>query len=67
MGAELGPLPIFHDTTNFLYSGVVQGRHWLNEHRFVDAVAVAMITPGPWSSQLRLSAPFVTENGSPSG
>ena len=31
----------------FLYGGVVQGHHWLNEHQFVDAVAVAMITPGP--------------------
>jgi chromate transporter len=25
----------------------VQGHHWLNDHQFVDAVAVAMITPGP--------------------
>jgi len=31
----------------FLYGGVVQGHHWLSEHQFVDAVAVAMITPGP--------------------
>jgi len=31
----------------FLYGGVVQGHHWMNEHQFVDAVAVAMITPGP--------------------
>jgi len=31
----------------FLYGGVVEGHHWLNEHQFVDAVAVAMITPGP--------------------
>jgi chromate transporter len=31
----------------FLYGEVVQGHHWLNEHQFVDAVAVAMITPGP--------------------
>jgi chromate transporter len=31
----------------FLYGGVVQGHHWINEHQFVDAVAVAMITPGP--------------------
>ena len=31
----------------FLYGGVVQHHHWLNEHQFVDAVAVAMITPGP--------------------
>jgi chromate transporter len=31
----------------FLYGGVVQGHHWLTEQQFVDAVAVAMITPGP--------------------
>ena len=31
----------------FLYGGVVNGHHWLNEQQFVDAVAVAMITPGP--------------------
>ncbi|MDB5257459.1 MAG: chrA [Chitinophagaceae bacterium] len=31
----------------FLYGGVVKEYHWLNEQQFVDAVAVAMITPGP--------------------
>ena len=31
----------------FLYGGVVQEFHWLTERQFVDAVAVAMITPGP--------------------
>lgn len=31
----------------FLQQGVVQQFHWLNEHQFLDAVAVAMITPGP--------------------
>lgn len=31
----------------FLYGGVVQEFQWLNERQFVDAVAVAMITPGP--------------------
>jgi chromate transporter len=31
----------------FLYGGVVQDHHWLTDHQFVDAVAVAMITPGP--------------------
>jgi chromate transporter len=31
----------------FLYGGVVQEQHWLNDKQFVDAVAVAMITPGP--------------------
>lgn len=31
----------------FLYGGVVKEYHWLNERQFMDAVAVAMITPGP--------------------
>jgi len=31
----------------FLYGGVVHQYHWLTERQFVDAVAVAMITPGP--------------------
>ncbi len=31
----------------FLNEGVVQHYGWLNEHQFLDAVAVAMITPGP--------------------
>jgi chromate transporter len=31
----------------FLYGGVVNGFHWLTERQFLDAVAVAMITPGP--------------------
>lgn len=31
----------------FLYGGVVTEHHWLNDRQFVDAVAVAMITPGP--------------------
>src|SRR5450432_1827398 len=31
----------------FLHSGVVNQYHWLTETQFVDAVAVAMITPGP--------------------
>jgi chromate transporter len=31
----------------FLQQGVVQQLGWLNEHQFLDAVAVAMITPGP--------------------
>ena len=30
-----------------LYSSVVQEHHWLTAHQFVDAIAVAMITPGP--------------------
>jgi chromate transporter len=31
----------------FLHSGVVIENQWLTEHQFIDAVAVAMITPGP--------------------
>jgi chromate transporter len=31
----------------FLYGGVVSRFHWLTERQFLDAIAVAMITPGP--------------------
>src|SRR6185503_3689780 len=31
----------------FLHGGVVNEFHWLTERQFLDAVAVAMITPGP--------------------
>ncbi len=31
----------------FLYGGVVKQFHWLTDKQFIDAVAVAMITPGP--------------------
>ncbi|MBZ4044634.1 chromate transporter [Flavobacterium hibisci] len=31
----------------FLYAGVVAENHWLTEQQFLDAVAIAMITPGP--------------------
>ena len=31
----------------FLYGGVVERFHWLTDRQFLDAVAVAMITPGP--------------------
>ena len=31
----------------FLHAGVVTQFHWLTERQFLDAVAVAMITPGP--------------------
>jgi chromate transporter len=31
----------------FLYGELVQANGWLNDRQFVDAVAVAMITPGP--------------------
>lgn len=32
---------------SFLYGGVVGRFHWLTERQFLDAIAVAMITPGP--------------------
>ena len=31
----------------FLHGGVVDRLHWLTDQQFLDAVAVAMITPGP--------------------
>lgn len=31
----------------FLYGGVVHEHKWLTEQQFLDAVAIAMITPGP--------------------
>jgi chromate transporter len=31
----------------FLRGGVVLDHHWMTDHQFVDAVAVAMVTPGP--------------------
>lgn len=31
----------------FLYGGVVQQHHWLTQQQFLDAVSVALITPGP--------------------
>ena len=31
----------------FLHDGVVLRHHWLTERQFLDAVAVALITPGP--------------------
>jgi chromate transporter len=31
----------------FLYGGVVSQYHWVTERQFVNAIAVAMITPGP--------------------
>lgn len=31
----------------FLYDGVVRQHQWLTERQFLDAVAVALITPGP--------------------
>lgn len=31
----------------FLHGGIVEEFGWLTEHQFLDAVAVAMVTPGP--------------------
>jgi chromate transporter len=31
----------------FMHGGVVSEHHWLTDQQFLDAVAVAMITPGP--------------------
>lgn len=31
----------------FMHGGVVNDFHWLSERQFLDAIAVAMITPGP--------------------
>src|SRR4029078_9191266 len=31
----------------FMHGGVVNDHHWLTDQQFLDAVAVAMITPGP--------------------
>lgn len=31
----------------FLYGGVVREHHWLTNQQFLDAVAVALLTPGP--------------------
>ncbi len=39
-GSGLAVVPFLHGT-------VVQEYHWLTERQFLDAVAVAMITPGP--------------------
>ena len=39
-GSGLAIVPLLH-------AGVVTENHWLTEQQFVDAVAVAMITPGP--------------------
>jgi chromate transporter len=36
----------------FLYGGVVGRFHWLTERQFLDAIAVAMITPGPVVTRL---------------
>lgn len=38
-GSGLAIIPFLH--------GAVTDYHWINEHQFLDAVAIAMITPGP--------------------
>lgn len=38
----------------FLHGGVVQEFSWLTEHEFLDAVAVAMVTPGSGSHHCRI-------------
>jgi chromate transport protein ChrA len=38
-GSGLAIIPFLH--------GAVTDYHWINEHEFLDAVAVSMITPGP--------------------
>ena len=40
----------------FLHGGVVDDFHWLTERQFLDAVAVAMITPGPGRDHGRASS-----------
>jgi chromate transporter len=42
----------------FLYGGVVQQHHWLTDRQFLDAVAVAMITPGPGGDHFRFHRVF---------
>lgn len=46
----------------FLYGGVVHEYGWLDERQFLDAVAVAMITPGPV-----IPAPYFKKYGSHAG
>ena len=47
-GSGLPIVPFLHGgVVNQYHWLVVNQYHWLNEHEFVDAVAVAMITPGP--------------------
>jgi chromate transporter len=40
VGSGLSIVPFLHD-------GVVAQWHWISERQFVDAIAIAMITPGP--------------------
>ena len=47
--APFGETSPFHGLAiiPFLHGSVVNDFHWLDERQFLDAVAVAMITPGP--------------------
>lgn len=48
----------------FLYGGVVKEYGWLNDQQFLDAVAVAMITPGPVVITVGFIGYVVTAEGS---
>lgn len=48
----------------FLYGGVVKEYGWLNDQEFLDAVAVAMITPGPVVITVGFIGYIVTARGS---
>lgn len=47
----------------FLYGGVVKEYGWLNNQEFLDAVAVAMITPGPVVITVGFIGYLVTSDG----
>lgn len=47
----------------FLYGGVVKEYGWLNDQQFLDAVAVAMITPGPVVITVGFIGYIVTADG----
>ncbi len=55
----------------FLNEGVVQQYGWLSEHQFLDAVAVAMITPGPVvitvAFKSAASTPYLEDDAGKSG
>src|SRR5258708_13157257 len=50
----------------FLYGGVVQEHHWLTDRQFVDAVAVALITPVPVVIPVPLLVSSFLDSPSPS-
>jgi chromate transporter len=51
----------------FLYGGVVKEYGWLDDHEFLDAVAVAMITPGPVVITVGFIGYIVTARGGTPG